>query len=70
MLPAVGAAVVLLAASSSVAQGQAPAETLHTVFTTECTPYFNWQSLGLLYSHRRCCVCLMLIHAACSPRVC
>ena len=40
-------------AAGSAAQGQAPAETLHTVFTTECTPYFNWQSLGLLYSHRR-----------------
>ena len=35
------------------AGAQAPAATLHTVFTTECGMYFNWQTLGLLYSHRK-----------------
>ena len=27
--------------------------TLATVFSTECNPYFDWQSLGLLYSFRK-----------------
>lgn len=26
----------------------ASASSIHTVFTTECTPYFTWQSLGKL----------------------
>ena len=26
---------------------------LHTVFSTECNAYFDWQSLGLLYSFRK-----------------
>ena len=25
---------------------------MHTVFSAECTPYFDWQSLGLVRSHR------------------
>ena len=25
---------------------------MHTVFSTECTPYFDWQSLGMAYTHR------------------
>ncbi len=24
-------------------------ESIHTVVTTECTPYFDWQVLGLWY---------------------
>ena len=27
--------------------------TLHTIFSTECNIYFDWQSLGLLYSWRK-----------------
>ncbi|KAL4516545.1 hypothetical protein Ndes2437A_g00686 [Nannochloris sp. 'desiccata'] len=27
--------------------------TVHTVITTECGAYFGWQSLGLVYSHRK-----------------
>mmetsp|Transcript_28895 Transcript_28895/g.71319 ORF Transcript_28895/g.71319 Transcript_28895/m.71319 type:complete len:623 (-) Transcript_28895:667-2535(-) len=27
--------------------------TLWTIFSTECNPYFDWQSLGLLYSFRK-----------------
>ena len=30
-----------------------PEPSVHTVFTTECTPYFNWQTLGLLFSHHK-----------------
>jgi hypothetical protein len=26
-------------------------ETIHTVVTTECTPYFDWQVLGLWYRY-------------------
>ncbi|CAL5222328.1 g4674 [Coccomyxa viridis] len=28
-------------------------ESIHTVVTTECTPYFDWQVLGLWYSFKR-----------------
>ncbi|KAL4524683.1 hypothetical protein Ndes2526A_g06797 [Nannochloris sp. 'desiccata'] len=35
-------------------QFQAEAQaTVHTVITTECGAYFGWQSLGLVYSHRK-----------------
>jgi hypothetical protein len=32
-------------------EGRAPRKgaSVHTVITTECTTYFDWQSLGLLY---------------------
>ena len=32
-------------------EGRAPKRgaSIHTVITTECTPYFDWQSLGLEY---------------------
>ena len=36
-----------------VSSDEAPLPTLHTVFSTECNPYFDWQSLGLMYSHRK-----------------
>ena len=26
---------------------------LHTIFSTECKPYFDWQSLGVYYSFRK-----------------
>ena len=29
------------------------ARQMHTVFSTECDDYFDWQSLGLVYSHRK-----------------
>lgn len=25
---------------------------IHTVFSTECTPYFDWQTVGLMHSFR------------------
>jgi hypothetical protein len=28
----------------------ASANSIHTVFTTECSPYFTWQSLGMVLS--------------------
>lgn len=31
----------------------ARAATVHTVITTECSPYFSWQTLGMFYSHRK-----------------
>ena len=38
----------------SLAAAQAPAMgTVHTVITTECGGYFSWQTLGLVYSHRK-----------------
>ena len=46
-------AALLLIAHRLLARAQAPAATLHTVFTTECGQYFNWQTLGLMYSHRK-----------------
>ncbi len=36
---------VVVAASDS-------APTMHTIFSTECNAYFDWQSLGLMHSHR------------------
>ncbi len=36
-----------------VSSDEAPIPTLHTVFSTECNSYFDWQSLGLMYSHRK-----------------
>jgi len=30
----------------------ATAASMHTVFSTECTSFFDWQSLGLFYSHQ------------------
>ena len=45
-------------------EGRAPKKgaSIHTVITTECTPYFDWQSLGLLY---RCCA----LHCCCCDRI-
>jgi hypothetical protein len=44
-----GAAAVWLAAALALLalqRGDAGAASVHTVFTTECRPYFTWQSLG------------------------
>ena len=30
----------------------ATAASIHTVFSTECTSFFDWQSVGLFYSHQ------------------
>lgn len=43
----------LLAVTVLAQDPKAPGPSMHTVFTTECTPYFNWQTLGLLYSHHK-----------------
>jgi hypothetical protein len=53
-----------LAAAPGGSEGDAPAAptqrrepTMHTVFSAECTPYFDWQSIALVRSHklaRRC----------------
>ena len=43
--------LILLGLSPSLADPASPS--IHTVFTTECTPYFNWQTLGLLHSHHK-----------------
>ena len=50
LLAAVAAAAVLLCCG-------ADAVSMHTVFTTECRPYFTWQSLGA----RAVCLCLQAL---------
>lgn len=36
-----------------VACGASASKSIHTVITTECTPYFSWQTLGMFFSHKR-----------------
>ena len=50
-------------AGANAAQQQQGAS-VHTVITTECTAYFDWQSLGLVYRH------VDLIHPALRPTSC
>ncbi len=40
-------AMTVSAASASAE----PAKSFHIIFSTECTPYFDWQTLGLLQSY-------------------
>lgn len=42
-------------AHAGVAERDTRAEphNIHTVFSTECSPYFDWQSVGLVHSHRK-----------------
>ena len=54
MQPLVAGALAFCLLSVSVIQqceGRAPSResSIHTVVTTECTPYFDWQVLGLWY---------------------
>lgn len=37
-------------AARAAAEGAEP--TMHTVFSAECTPYFDWQSIALVRSHK------------------
>ena len=43
----------LLAAACVAMQADRAALSVHTVFSTACAPYFDWQSAGLGLSHRR-----------------
>lgn len=46
--------LVLLSGALAAEELRAPGSvTLHTVVPTECTMYFSWQSLGILYSHQK-----------------
>lgn len=46
--------LVLLSGALAAEELRAPGSvTLHTVVPTECTMYFSWQSLGILYSHSK-----------------
>ena len=45
--------IVVVAVDRSVLSSVDPEPTLHTIFSTECNIYFDWQSLGLLYSWRK-----------------
>ena len=45
-------ALLLLASGSELAAGQFVPGTIHTIFSTECNRYFDWQSLGLVHSAR------------------
>ncbi|BDA42986.1 Peptidyl serine alpha-galactosyltransferase [Coccomyxa sp. Obi] len=48
-------AALLLLCQHKAASKTQPDRTasVHTVITTECTPYFDWQILGLVYSFKR-----------------
>ena len=43
---------VLVAAQDAAAVEVKKELSIHTVFSAECTPYFDWQSLALVRSHR------------------
>ncbi len=45
----------VLAAGDGNARAKADWGKVHTVFSTECVPYFDWQSLGLVYSFNKVC---------------
>lgn len=48
------AVLVVCCGVRAATEMQAPGTvTLHTVVPTECTMYFSWQSLGILYSHKK-----------------
>ncbi|EIE24386.1 hypothetical protein COCSUDRAFT_40799 [Coccomyxa subellipsoidea C-169] len=48
------ATLLLLSQHRAAAKSQPQRKaTVHTVITTECTPYFDWQILGLVYSYKR-----------------
>ena len=49
----VPAALELQQHQDHVADGEAVAPSLHTVFGAECNTYFDWQSLGVVYSHAK-----------------
>ena len=55
LLPAMHRAFALCVLVLSPALFRVPAaakqESIHTVVTTECTPYFDWQVLGLWYRY-------------------
>ncbi|CAL5224706.1 g7434 [Coccomyxa viridis] len=46
-----GVAAVLFV-STALAVSTESVGSIHTVFTTECTPYFTWQSLGFMLSYK------------------
>jgi hypothetical protein len=50
---------VLVAAQDAAAVEVKKELSIHTVFSAECTPYFDWQSLALVRSHR-------LVRSACA----
>ncbi|KAL4426165.1 hypothetical protein ABPG77_007447 [Micractinium sp. CCAP 211/92] len=50
MRPALLLLSLLLGAAVPRARGEA---SIHTVITTECSPYFSWQTLGMFFSHKR-----------------
>jgi hypothetical protein len=39
----------LMLALACIPRGCSAEATIHTVFTTECTAYFTWQSMGALH---------------------
>lgn len=53
---ALATALLLLAAAGAAAAGGEAASAfapLHTVFGAECSPYMDWQSVAVVYSHRK-----------------
>lgn len=51
MAPRTGVAVMALVLALAQASAYVPG-TVHTVFSTECSPYFDWQSIGVAHTHR------------------
>ena len=45
--------LIALFAIAASTQDDGLSQSFHTVFSTECTPYFDWQTLGLLHSYER-----------------
>ena len=61
--------VTVTSAGESPPSVASPAATFHTIFSTECTTYFDWQSVGLVYSHQKVSHgCGLRWPAACLPR--
>ncbi|GAB4816143.1 hypothetical protein N2152v2_003189 [Parachlorella kessleri] len=46
-------AAIVLGLLGTLELPAAAATSVHTVFATECTKYFTWQTLGMMYSHKK-----------------
>ena len=60
---------LLLVSQILQCEGKAPSResSIHTVVTTECTPYFDWQVLGLWYRQASPVVLLPASNATSGP---
>ena len=44
--------LLLVATQLRLADGAPHPSNMHTVFLAECSDYFQWQSVGMFYSHK------------------